>query len=56
MGQGIGQILVYAAVLLALSYPLGIWMAHVYTRERGDVVERGFLRLLGRDAHTDQER
>jgi potassium-transporting ATPase potassium-binding subunit len=54
MGQGIGQILVYAAVLIALSYPLGIWMAHVYTRERGDVVERGFLRLLGRDASTDQ--
>jgi K+-transporting ATPase ATPase A chain len=29
-------------------------MARVYTRERGDVVERGFLRLLGRDASTDQ--
>src|ERR1700758_2440041 len=54
MGQGIGQILVYAAVLLALSYPLGIWMAHVYTRERGDVIERGFLRLLGRDAQSDE--
>ena len=35
MGQGIGQILVYAAVLIALSYPLGIWMARVYTREKG---------------------
>jgi len=55
MGQGIGQILVYAAVLIALSYPLGIWMAHVYTKEKGDVVERGFLRLLGRDAATDQD-
>jgi potassium-transporting ATPase potassium-binding subunit len=55
MGQGIGQLLVYAAVLVALSYPLGIWMARVYTRERGDVVERGFLRLLGRDAETDQD-
>ena len=55
MGQGIGQILVYAAVLIALSYPLGIWMAHVYTRERGDVLERGFLRLLGRDASSDQD-
>src|SRR5579862_674031 len=54
MGQGIGQILVYAVVLIALSYPLGIWMARVYTRERGDVVERGFLRLLGRDALGDQ--
>jgi K+-transporting ATPase ATPase A chain len=54
MGQGIGQILFYAVVLIALSYPLGIWMAHVYTRERGDIVERGFLRLLGRDAESDQ--
>src|SRR6201987_4332390 len=55
MGQGIGQILVYAAVLIALSYPLGIWMARVYTREKGDIVERGFLRLLGRDATGDQD-
>ena len=55
MGQGTGQILVYAVVLIALSYPLGIWMARVYTRERGDVVERGFLRLLGSDAGSDQD-
>jgi K+-transporting ATPase ATPase A chain len=54
MGQGIGQLLFYAAVLIALSYPLGIWMAHVYTRERGDVVERAFLRLLGKGASGDQ--
>jgi potassium-transporting ATPase potassium-binding subunit len=54
MGQGTAQILVFAVVLVALSYPLGIWMAHVYTRERGDVLERGFLRLLGRDATSDQ--
>lgn len=54
MGQGTAQIVVYAVILIALSYPLGIWMAHVYTRERGDVVERAFLRLLGRDAGTDQ--
>ncbi len=54
MGQGVGQLIFYAAVLIALSYPLGIWMAHVYTRERGDVVERAFLRLLGKDASGDQ--
>ena len=54
MGQGIGQLVFYAAILIALSYPLGIWMAHVYTRERGDVVERAFLRLLGKDASGDQ--
>ena len=53
--QGWAQIVVYAAVLVALSYPLGIWMARVYTRERSDVVERGFLRLLGRDAAADQD-
>jgi K+-transporting ATPase ATPase A chain len=54
MGQGVGQLVFYAAILIALSYPLGIWMAHVYTRERGDVVERAFLRLLGKDASGDQ--
>jgi potassium-transporting ATPase potassium-binding subunit len=54
VGQGIGQLLFYAAILIALSYPLGIWMAHVYTRERGDVVERAFLRLLGKGASSDQ--
>jgi potassium-transporting ATPase potassium-binding subunit len=54
MGQGVSQILVYAVVLIALSYPLGIWMARVYTRDRGDVVERAFLRLLGDDASGEQ--
>jgi K+-transporting ATPase ATPase A chain len=46
-GQGIGQIAVYSVLLIALGYPLGIWMACVYSRERSDPVERGFLRLLG---------
>jgi potassium-transporting ATPase potassium-binding subunit len=55
MAQGWGQIAFYAVVLIALSYPLGIWMARVYTRERGDAVERGFLRLLGSDAARDQD-
>src|SRR5690349_3564260 len=54
-GQGIGQILVYCAVLIALGYPLGIWMARVYTRERDGVLERGFLRLLGRRAGEEQD-
>jgi K+-transporting ATPase ATPase A chain len=54
-GQGIGQILVYTAVLVVLGYPLGLWMARVYTRERGDVIERGFLRLLGRRAGEEQD-
>jgi K+-transporting ATPase A subunit len=29
-GQGISQIIVYAIVLIALSYPLGLYMARVY--------------------------
>ena len=53
--QGWAQILVYAIVLVAFSYPLGIWMARVYTRERSDPVERAFLRLLGRDASSEQD-
>ena len=53
--QGWAQIVFYAVVLVALSYPLGIWMARVYTRERSDVVERSFLRLLGRDALGEQD-
>jgi potassium-transporting ATPase potassium-binding subunit len=52
--QGWAQIVVFAIVLVALSYPLGIWMARVYTREESDRVERGFLRLLGRDAVGSQ--
>jgi K+-transporting ATPase ATPase A chain len=55
IAQGAAQIVVYGVVLLTLSYPLGLWMARVYTRERGDVVERAFLRLLGRSAADDQD-
>jgi K+-transporting ATPase ATPase A chain len=55
MFQGWAQIIFYAVVMIALSYPLGIWMARVYTRERGDAVERGFLRVLGSDASRDQD-
>src|SRR5581483_12127027 len=48
-GQGIGQILVYCAVLVALAYPLGLWMARVYGASRLPfaAVEGGFLRLVG---------
>src|SRR5690349_23382035 len=31
VGQGIAQILAYTAVLLALAYPLGAYMAWVYS-------------------------
>jgi K+-transporting ATPase ATPase A chain len=52
--EGIGQIVLYTAVLIALAYPLGRYMAWVYSRRRDDVVERGFFRLLGRGSGDDQ--
>ena len=44
--QGWSQIVVYAVVLLALAYPLGVWMAHVYSRARG-VVDAAVRRVGG---------
>src|SRR6185436_14258773 len=61
MGQGIGQLLVYAAVLVALAYPLGLYMARVYTDEGFLArrwlgrVERGFCRLVGTNATRKQD-
>jgi len=52
--EGIGQIILYAVVLLVLAYPLGQYMAWVYTREKDDVIERGFFRMLGRDSGAEQ--
>jgi potassium-transporting ATPase potassium-binding subunit len=48
-GQGVGQILVYAVILIVLAYPLGWYMSRVYTAGRLPlgVLERGFLRLVG---------
>jgi potassium-transporting ATPase potassium-binding subunit len=53
--EGIAQILLYAVVLIALAYPLGIFMARVYTRDRDDVVERGLFRLFGRNSGKEQD-
>ncbi len=53
--QGWVQIVVYSVILLAVAYPLGIWMARVYTREGSDPVERWFLRVLGRDGAIDMD-
>ncbi len=59
-GNGIAQILVYLVVLVALSYPLGTWMAYVYS-ERFRVPrwvgapERGFYRLMGTDPSREQD-
>jgi K+-transporting ATPase ATPase A chain len=63
-GQGIAQILFYAAVLVALAYPLGIYMARVYTSERFlagggfgwlRATERGFYRVVRTDASKEQD-
>ncbi|HEX6762540.1 MAG TPA: potassium-transporting ATPase subunit KdpA [Gaiellaceae bacterium] len=52
--QGISQILVYAVVLVALGYPLGVYMARVYEGRAGRSLlgrlETGFYRLIGTDA------
>jgi K+-transporting ATPase ATPase A chain len=59
-GQGIGQILVYAAVLIALAYPLGAWMARVYSRREvgGRLLaglEHGFYRAVRTDPTREQD-
>jgi K+-transporting ATPase ATPase A chain len=54
-GQGIAQILVYGGVLVALGYPLGLYMARVYPEERSQAGERWFCRLLGTDPEREQD-
>jgi K+-transporting ATPase ATPase A chain len=61
-GQGISQILVYSLALVALGYPLGLYMARVYGERflatgafgwlRG--IEGGFYRLVRADAKKEQ--
>jgi potassium-transporting ATPase potassium-binding subunit len=59
MGQGIGQVIVYAVVLVALSYPLGVYMARVYApafRVRWLFgLESGFYRLVRTDRQREQD-
>jgi potassium-transporting ATPase potassium-binding subunit len=54
-GQGIAQILVYAVVLVALAYPLGRYMARVYSAERLPFggLERRFVSLVGGGKEQD---
>ena len=58
-GQGIFQIVVYVLVLVALAYPLGLYMARVYSRRPGGGVlgriEGGFYRLIGTDSGREQD-
>ncbi|GAA4679944.1 potassium-transporting ATPase subunit KdpA [Frondihabitans cladoniiphilus] len=51
---GILQILTLAVILVAIHRPLGEYMAHVYTAKRHLRVERGFYRLVGVDAGSEQ--
>ncbi|MGZ4373204.1 MAG: potassium-transporting ATPase subunit KdpA [Gaiellaceae bacterium] len=58
-GQGISQIIVYAIVLIALSYPLGLYMARVYAPGFGvrwlSGLEHGFYRLVRTDREREQD-
>jgi potassium-transporting ATPase potassium-binding subunit len=58
-GQGIAQIVVYAVVLTALGYPLGLYMAKVYApafRVPGlAALEGGFYRLVRTDSRREQD-
>jgi K+-transporting ATPase ATPase A chain len=62
-GQGITQLVFYAVALIALGYPLGVYMAHVYTTSgpsRGRLaflgwIEGGFYRLVRTDAKKEQD-
>ncbi len=62
-GQGISQIVFYSIALIALGYPLGVYMARIYTAERVGgrrfrllpAAENGFYRLLRVDAKKEQD-
>ena len=58
-GNGIVQIAIYTVVLTALAYPLGIYMARVYSGTLRlprwlAAPERGFYRLVGTNAQAEQ--
>jgi potassium-transporting ATPase potassium-binding subunit len=57
--NGITQIVLYAVLLTALAYPLGIYLARVYTGTLRlprwlTAPERGFYRLVGTSADAEQ--
>jgi K+-transporting ATPase ATPase A chain len=54
-GQGITQILIYAVVLTALAYPLGMYMARVFESRRVHVTERWFYRLVRTTPEREQD-
>jgi K+-transporting ATPase ATPase A chain len=59
-GQGISQIVVYCLALIALGYPLGLWMARVFTAQRIGgrglaAIENTFLRVIRANASREQD-
>jgi potassium-transporting ATPase potassium-binding subunit len=46
VGQGIAQILVFVAILIAAAFPFGLYMARVFADD-GGFLSRGRLRVLG---------
>ena len=57
-GQGAGQLVFFAAALLALAYPLGAWISRVYGTFHAPApfraVETGFYRIVGTDPRKEQ--
>ena len=51
---GILQILTVAVILVVLYRPLGDYMARIFTSTRDLRIERGFYRLIGVDAASEQ--
>ncbi|MCW2965549.1 MAG: potassium-transporting ATPase, subunit [Actinomycetia bacterium] len=54
-GNGITQILIYAIVLIAVAYPLGIYMARVFESRRVHVTEGWFYRLVRTSPEREQD-
>src|SRR5665811_2201823 len=54
-GQGITQILIYAIVLTALAYPLGMYMARIFESRRVRKTERWFYRLVRTAPEREQD-
>ncbi len=57
--QGISQVVVYVVVLIALAYPLGLYMARVFGSLRAprflSAIEGGFYRLVRTDPRKEQD-
>jgi K+-transporting ATPase ATPase A chain len=58
-GQGISQVVVYVVVLIALAYPLGLYMARVFGSLKAPPglasIEGGFYRVVRTDPAREQD-